>query len=157
MTWANVIAAGVLVCGGVYVVERLAPAPTRPQVEIRERTIIQERTLPPIVTKLQTILTQYVTNKDAVATLSNAIVDYDRYRTLPGWVAISNDRIHAGLVARAWSVEYVVRERNNIAGALAGSMFGGVYLRRIGNAWVGAIAGAGDGRAQVAGVAAWSW
>ena len=155
MTWGNVIAAGLLVIGGVYVAERLAPVPDRPRVEVRERTIIQTVTLPPA--KLMTVLTQYVTNKPALTSLSNALADYDRYRTLPGWIAISNDRIHAGLVARSWSVEYTVNSRNNIAGAVAGTLFGGIYLRRIGSAWVGAVAGVADGKAQIGGVAAWSW
>lgn len=158
MNWAGIITAIVVVSGAVYVTERVLDRfEKEPKVEVREKTITQVVTLPGVEKRLIQVVTQYITNPAAAAEITNRLWELTKYRTLPGWIAVSNDRIWAGLVARIWNAEYHVNERANVAGAFGGTMFGGLYLRRLGPFWVGGLAGAGDGKAQVAGIAAWSW
>lgn len=151
----NLVVVVLLVATAVYVVERLAPHQKQPQVQVVERTIIQERVLPPI--KEIKEITKYITNKEVQSTLSNTLVDYNRFRTEPGTIAITNGRIGAGLNGRYWTVEYFVTERDNIAGVIAGSVYGGFYLRRIGRWWGGAVAGAGNNKAMVSGMVGYSF
>lgn len=154
MNWSSVLAAAILVGGAVYVVERVAPQ-DKQRVEVK--TVYQDRVLPGVDRAVYRTLTNYVTNTTELSNLVTRMQELDKYRTLPGWIATSNDRIHAGLVARSWSAEYRVNERNNIAGAVAGSVLGGMYMRRVGVWWVGGVAGVADGRGQVSALAALSW
>lgn len=155
MTWGNVLAAALLVAGAVYVTERLAPTADKPRVEVR--TVYQDRILPGVPTTVYRTLTNYVTNATELSNLVSRMRTLDSYLTAPGWIAVSNERIHAGLVARAWSADYVVHMPDNVAGAVAGTMYGGLYMRRLGRVWVGAVAGVADGRGQASAVAAWAW
>jgi hypothetical protein len=151
----NLVVVGLLVATAVYVTNRLSPHPSAPQVQIVERTIVQERVLPP-VKEIREIV-KYITNKEVQTKLSNLVVDYNKYRTEPGTIVITNNRIGAGLNGRWWSVEYQVTERDNIAGAIAGSVYGGFYLRRLGRWWGGAVGGAGNGQAMVSGMVGYSF
>ena len=155
MTWGNVLAAALLVAGAVYVTERLAPTAGKPTVEVR--TVYQDRVLPGVPVTVYRQLTNYVTNATELSNLVARMRTLDSYLTAPGWIAVSNARIHAGLVSRAWSADYTIHAPDNIAGAVAGTLYGGVYLRRLGRVWVGAVAGVLDGRVQASAVAAWAW
>jgi len=68
------------------------------------------------------------------------------YRTEPGWIAASNDRIYAGLADRAWSAPYTLPEYRHEVCVYAGSGLGVGYSYLIGGRFPigGALFYAGD-------------
>jgi hypothetical protein len=147
-SWAPVLAVGLAVAGAVYVTERVlqrAPAPERVEV----RTVYQDRVLPGVGPTVYRTLTNYVTNRAELSNLVARMQELDRFRTAPGWIAATNNRLWAGVGPRWWSAEYDISPPSNIVGGYAGTGAGAFYLRRLGRWYVGGIAGAASGQAQV--------
>jgi len=96
---------------------------------IKTNTIIQIKEKPIIITELPDIIK---TNTNLMALL----IELNQYKTNNGWIAVTNNRIHAGLFNRQWSVEFKTREvLFNEIGILAGSGFGAYYSRLLEDDW----------------------
>lgn len=91
------------------------PSPEREIIigEVRQDAI--KEPLPLSMTNKPLVLLEYV----------------NEYRTSPGWVAASNDRIYAGLADRAWSAVYTIPSRRNTLNLLAGSGVGVQYTHTL--------------------------
>ena len=71
----------------------------------------------------------------AQADVPGIVEELNEYRTAPGWIDVRGDRIHAGLVAREWSIEYGIHRPRHSASIYAGGVFGLAYHYRI-NSWL---------------------
>lgn len=58
---------------------------------------------------------------------SNLVDMANQYRTNNPWLAVSNEKIYAGLYDRYWSADYFLPGQKNEAGLLFGTGFGAYY------------------------------
>ena len=103
---------------GVLIIILFAAHRPQPKKEIIIRSVRQDAQLDPLplsATNAPLVLLEYV----------------NTYRTEPGWIAASNDRIYAGLVDRVWSAAYTAPVYRHTLNLLAGSGFGVQYTYAI--------------------------
>jgi len=109
------------IIGGIIIGFLLGDALTAPEyldrnVFIKPDTIIQHEIEPLIL-------------KPDCKDIAYYVHELNQYRTLAGSIIISSNRIHAGLYARSWSMEYGVSGKKNLAYIFVGTHIGAGYMR----------------------------